>query len=76
MTMSILKRGALVLAALASTAATQPGALTLDGATIASIYLGEIAKWNDSRIKQLNPKLALPDLAIAPIYRSPGRAHC
>jgi phosphate transport system substrate-binding protein len=49
-----------------------PGALTLDGATIAAIYLGDIAKWNDSRIKQLNPKVALPDLAIAPIYRSDG----
>lgn len=48
------------------------GALTLDGATIAGIYLGEITKWNDSRIKQLNPKLSLPDLAIAPIYRSDG----
>ena len=38
-----------------------PGQLQLDGATIASIYLGEITKWNDPRIKKLNPKLALPD---------------
>jgi len=50
----------------------QPGALTLDGATLASIYLGEIKKWNDPRIKQLNPKAALPDQAIAPVYRSDG----
>ena len=50
----------------------QPGQLVLDGATIASIYLGEITKWNDAKIKKLNPKLALPDLAIAPIYRSDG----
>lgn len=49
-----------------------PGALTLDGATIASIYMGEITKWNDNRIKQLNPKLTLPNLAIAPVYRSDG----
>ncbi len=48
------------------------GQLTLDGATIASIYLGEITKWNDPRIKKLNPKLALPDTAIAPVYRSDG----
>ena len=48
------------------------GQLTLDGPTLASIYLGEIAKWNDARIKKLNPKLALPDLAIAPVYRSDG----
>jgi phosphate transport system substrate-binding protein len=50
----------------------QPGQLVLDGATIASIYLGEITKWNDPRIKKLNPKLALPDTAIAPVYRSDG----
>ena len=50
----------------------QPGQLVLDGATVASIYLGEITKWSDARIKKLNPKLALPDTAIAPIYRSDG----
>jgi phosphate transport system substrate-binding protein len=50
----------------------QPGQLVLDGATIASIYLGEITKWSDPRVKKLNPKLALPDTAIAPIYRSDG----
>jgi phosphate transport system substrate-binding protein len=50
----------------------QPGQLVLDGATIASIYLGDITKWNDVRIKKLNPKLALPDTAIAPVYRSDG----
>jgi phosphate transport system substrate-binding protein len=50
----------------------QPGQLVLDGATIASIYLGEITKWNDPRIVKLNPKLPLPSTAIAPIYRSDG----
>jgi phosphate transport system substrate-binding protein len=50
----------------------QPGQLVLDGATIASIYLGDITKWNDAKIKKLNPKLALPDTAIAPVYRSDG----
>jgi phosphate transport system substrate-binding protein len=49
-----------------------PGALVLDGATVASIYLGEITKWDDARIKKLNPKLALPATAIAPVYRSDG----
>src|SRR5690242_5346103 len=48
------------------------GKLTLDGATLASMYLGEITKWNDPRIKKLNPGLALPDTAVAPIYRSDG----
>jgi phosphate transport system substrate-binding protein len=48
------------------------GALTLDGATLAAIYLGDIKKWNDARVQALNPKLALPDSAIAPVYRSDG----
>jgi phosphate transport system substrate-binding protein len=48
------------------------GDLEIDGPTLASIYLGEISKWNDARIKALNPKAKLPDLAIAPVYRSDG----
>ncbi len=50
----------------------QAGQLHLDGATIASIYLGEITQWNDPKIRSLNPKLALPATAIAPVYRSDG----
>jgi phosphate transport system substrate-binding protein len=34
--------------------------------------MGEISKWNDARIKKLNPKLTLPDTAVAPVYRSDG----
>ena len=49
-----------------------PGALTLDGATLAAIYLGDVTKWNDPRIQKLNPKLTLPATAIAPVYRSDG----
>jgi phosphate transport system substrate-binding protein len=48
------------------------GQLTLDGATLAAIYLGDIKTWNDPAIKKLNPKLALPATAIAPVYRSDG----
>jgi phosphate transport system substrate-binding protein len=50
----------------------QAGQLHLDGATVASIYLGDITLWNDPQIKKLNPKLALPATAIAPVYRSDG----
>ncbi|HEV8019503.1 MAG TPA: phosphate ABC transporter substrate-binding protein PstS [Steroidobacteraceae bacterium] len=50
----------------------QGGQMLLDGPTVAAIYLGEITKWNDARIAKLNPKLALPATAIAPIYRSDG----
>ena len=49
-----------------------PGQLQLDGATIAGIYLGDITSWDDPAIKKLNPKLKLPDTAIAPVYRSDG----
>jgi phosphate transport system substrate-binding protein len=49
-----------------------PGQLHLDGATVASIYLGDITQWNDPAIKKLNPKLSLPSTAIAPVYRSDG----
>src|ERR1700688_4298648 len=50
----------------------QGGQLHLDGVTVASIYLGDITQWNDPKIKSLNPKLALPSTAIAPVYRSDG----
>jgi phosphate transport system substrate-binding protein len=48
------------------------GDLVLDGPTLANIYLGKIAKWNDPAIKALNPKVNLPDLAIASIHRADG----
>jgi phosphate transport system substrate-binding protein len=50
----------------------QGGQMVLDGPTVAQIYLGDITKWNDARIKKLNPTLPLPATAIAPIYRSDG----
>lgn len=50
----------------------KPGGVTLDGATLAAIYLGDITKWNDARVQKLNPKLSLPATAIAPVYRSDG----
>jgi phosphate transport system substrate-binding protein len=49
-----------------------PGQLHLDGATVASIYMGDIKQWDDAAIKKLNPKLTLPNTAIAPVYRSDG----
>ena len=50
----------------------QPGQMTLDGPTIANIYLGNITKWNDPAIAKLNPGLTLPDTAIAVVHRSDG----
>src|SRR5205807_2751680 len=50
----------------------QPGQLKLDGKLLAGIYLGKISRWNDPAIAALNPGLALPNQAIAPIHRSDG----
>jgi phosphate transport system substrate-binding protein len=49
-----------------------PGQMHLDGPTVAGIYMGDIKQWNDPAIKKLNPKLTLPNTAIAPVYRSDG----
>ena len=48
------------------------GDLVIDGPTLAQIYLGTITKWNDPAIKKLNPKVNLPDLAIAVVHRADG----
>jgi phosphate transport system substrate-binding protein len=46
--------------------------LNLSGKVIAGIYFGKITNWNDPKIKKLNPKAKLPNLAITPVYRSDG----
>jgi phosphate transport system substrate-binding protein len=48
------------------------GQLTLDGETLAKIFLGEIASWDDPAIKNLNPDVNLPSQAIAVVHRSDG----
>ncbi|MGD9885019.1 MAG: phosphate ABC transporter substrate-binding protein PstS [Reyranella sp.] len=50
----------------------KPGDLTLDGPTIAKIYLGEIKSWDDPAIAKLNPNAKLPKQAIVPVRRSDG----
>ncbi|MBO0661134.1 phosphate ABC transporter substrate-binding protein PstS [Jiella sp. MQZ9-1] len=50
----------------------KPGELVIDGTTLAEIYMGKITKWNDAAIKKLNPKVKLPDAAIAVVHRSDG----
>jgi phosphate transport system substrate-binding protein len=39
---------------------------------IADIYLGKIIKWNDERIRKVNPGLNLPDLPINVVRRADG----
>jgi phosphate transport system substrate-binding protein len=47
-----------------------PYGLKITGPLLADIYLGKVKKWNDARIKKLNPGVSLPGTDITPIYRS------
>jgi len=49
-----------------------PGALVLDGPTLAKIFLGEVQTWDDPAIKKLNPQAKLPSDAIVIVHRSDG----
>jgi phosphate transport system substrate-binding protein len=49
-----------------------PGQLKLSGALLASIYLGEIKKWNDPQIGAINPGVKLPNLPVTVVHRSDG----
>jgi phosphate transport system substrate-binding protein len=50
----------------------KPGDLTIDGPTLAKIFMGEITKWDDPAIKKLNEGANLPSSAIAVVHRSDG----
>ncbi len=53
-------------------AGVAPGQMKLDGQVLGDIFLGKITRWDDAAIKALNPGLALPDAAIAPVRRADG----
>lgn len=44
--------------------------LKLDAPTVAKIFRGEIATWNDPAIAALNEGVSLPDLKVTPVSRS------
>ena len=48
------------------------GSLKLSPEVLADIYLGKIKKWNDARIKQLNPGINLPNKSITVVHRADG----
>ncbi len=48
------------------------GEIRMTPALLADIYLGKIVKWNDKAIADLNPKVQLPDQAIAVVRRADG----
>ncbi len=46
--------------------------LKFTGPLLADIYLGNVTKWNDPAIAQLNPGVTLPNTAITVVHRSDG----
>ena len=50
----------------------KPGEVTLDGDTLAKIYLGQIKTWNDPVIQKLNAGVKLPAQPIVVVRRSDG----
>jgi phosphate transport system substrate-binding protein len=46
--------------------------LRLSPATLAGIYLGQISKWNDPKLKAENPNAKLPAQSITVVHRSDG----
>ncbi len=48
------------------------GEIRLTGTLLADIFLGKIVKWNDKALADLNPKVQLPDSAIAVVRRADG----
>ena len=48
----------------------KPGDMVLDGQTLADIFQGKIAKWDDAAIKKLNPDVKLPSEAISVVHRA------
>ncbi len=49
-----------------------PAPLRFDGPTLADVFLGRIAKWDDSRLAALNPGVKLPAKDIIVVHRSDG----
>jgi phosphate transport system substrate-binding protein len=50
----------------------RPGSLRLTGPVLASIFSGQIKRWNDPAIARLNPGIKMPGTAISIVHRSDG----
>ncbi|MEY3640188.1 MAG: Phosphate-binding protein PstS precursor [Pseudomonadota bacterium] len=50
----------------------KPGQIKLTGEILADVFSGVVPKWNDKRIADLNPGVALPDAAITVVHRADG----
>lgn len=50
----------------------KPGELRITGPVLADVYIGNITRWNDSRLAALNPDKKLPNVAITVVHRADG----
>jgi phosphate transport system substrate-binding protein len=48
------------------------GALRLTPALLASVFLGEVTRWNAPELSAINPGVALPDAPITLVHRADG----
>jgi phosphate transport system substrate-binding protein len=46
--------------------------LKLTGPVLADIFAGKITRWDDQRIRELNPEISLPSAEIITVHRSDG----
>jgi phosphate transport system substrate-binding protein len=60
------------VAIVSNIAGVPSGALRLSGDVLARIYLGEITRWRDPAIAELNQGVPLPDAAITVVHRDDG----
>jgi phosphate transport system substrate-binding protein len=51
------------------TLAAAPDGLKLTGELLADVFLGQIVRWDDRRIAQLNPGVALPPTQVVVVHR-------
>ena len=60
------------VAVVANVPGVPAGTLRFNGKVLAAIYMGQITRWDDARIAEINPGVKLPDIAIVPLAQSDG----
>jgi phosphate transport system substrate-binding protein len=50
----------------------RPGELRITGPVLAEVFMGNITKWNDTKLLELNPGKRLPDMPITVVHRADG----
>lgn len=50
----------------------QPGEIRITGTVLAEVFMGNITRWNDPKLLQLNPGKNLPNTTITIVHRADG----